>query len=133
MLFRSVDILFREDGLNASLALWTCLLSGLLLDVYLILRAPGRDGPVPEQCDAVAAAAGLWVFLFVGAMMLLVSYGLLVTLILGAILANGSKLMEYPGIIGMLAGVGGLCLLGGAWIVTTRRRERMEYKGLEQL
>jgi len=114
-----MEVLVREEKgpFLAAPAICGCAVSLFLLSGYILLRREKAGTPLIQaeamlvQGDLLAAAEVAWLRLMTGAVILMATFGSVVSLIVGGLIAERNSLLDYSGLKGILLG---LLLLYGA-------------------
>ena len=118
-----VDVLFRQ-GSPQSPAAWSVFAALFLLAGYILLR---EEPAVEEAAPLVKAEALLvrgsilgtaeafWLVLLGCGVVFMATFGLLFTILLGALIASRNGLLDYDGLVGVLAGLLVLHLIQALW------------------
>lgn len=113
----SGELLFRDDGLGEVLFLRpeisVCFLLFVLLLGSILLRKPGGEAGgelLLERGFELAISEVIWLHLLGGAVFLMATFGLLLVVIIGELMAQNSSLLDYGGLAGVLLGLLGIHL-----------------------
>lgn len=122
----AVDALWRGDVIEPTPAMWAFFLMLLLLAARILLERE-REGAGWERGLALLERGRdlnlfllLWLFLLAGGVVFMATFGVPISLIVGALIADRNSFLDYDGVAGILAGLGLLwllqrCMLLRAW------------------
>ncbi len=108
-----IESLIREEKepLCAAPAVCGCAVSLLLLAGYVLLRTEKAEVPLSQaaamlvQGNSLAAAGVAWLLLMAAAVIFAAAFGLVVSLIVGGLIASRNSLLDYGGLKGVLLGL----------------------------
>ena len=115
---------------------WSCLAALLLLAVYVLLRKERGEGldhaaNLLEQGSFLGVALLVWLMMLVGAVVFMATFGFLITVFIGALVAERNSLLDYGGVKGILAGLAAVYLLQCWWYWRGARQLRRHAPELE--
>lgn len=92
----------------------------LLLVVYVLLRKERGEGldqamNLLEQGSFLGIALLVWLIMLAGAVVFMATFGFLITVFIGALIAEQNSLLDYGGVKGILTGLLALYLLQCWW------------------
>lgn len=122
----AVDALWRGDVIESTPAMWAFFLTLLLLAARILLEREKegdsweRGLALLERGQELSLFLMLWLFLLVGGVLFMATFGMLFSIFIGMLLAELNSFLDYDGVAGILAGLGLMwllqrCMLLRAW------------------
>lgn len=127
------EMLLREDHIPDGAAPVAWVLSLILLAAYALLRRGKTKAPevLLEHGSALGVALALWLLLMAAAVLFMATFGLLVSLIVGGLIASKNGLLDYGGVKGLLSGLLALYILQCLWFWRGARLARRDAPEME--
>lgn len=116
---------------------WALVFSLLLLAGYALLGEKKSGAPLDkaeillERGSTLGVATTAWLGLLAGAVLLIATFGLLLSLIVGGIMSTRDTLLDYGGMKGLLLGLLALDILQCLWYWRGARLARAADPGLD--
>lgn len=133
LLCSSGEMLLRDDLIPDGAAPTAWVLSLILLTAYVLLRGEKPEAPevLLEHGSALGVALALWLLLMAAAVLFMATFGLLISLIVGGLIASKNGLLDYGGVKGLLSGLLALYILQCLWFWRGARLVRRDAPEME--
>lgn len=101
----------EEEPLRATPAVYGCAVSLLLLAGYVLLRTEKAETPLKQaaamlvQGNSLAVVGAVWLLLMASAVLFMATFGVIISLIVGGLIASRNDLLDYGGLKGILLGL----------------------------
>lgn len=128
----------QDQVFSAAPAVWGCALSLLLLAGYTLLRdrepeeeALSQAASLLARGSAMGTAGKIWLRLLAGLVLFMATFGFLISLIVGSLMAMKNTLLDYSGVKGILVGLLILYVMQVLWYSRALRLVEAADPGLD--